>query len=298
VKDARDYVEMLEYFPVVVKADGLAAGKGVIICETKEEALAALDETMVEARFGDAGNRVVIEDFLRGQEASIHAVTDGDTLILFPTAQDHKRVGDGDKGPNTGGMGAYSPAPVVEGAMLDKIVKTILVPTLHALKREGIAYRGALFTGLMMTKGGPRVLEYNCRFGDPETQVILPRIKSDLGLVFAAVADGKLDTMDALDIDDRAAVGVVVASEGYPAHYQVGKTICGLDAAEALDGVEIYHAGTRDRGGQIVTSGGRVLCVTALGDGFRTARDQAYAAVGKIRFEGAYTRDDIASRVL
>jgi phosphoribosylamine--glycine ligase len=195
-------------------------------------------------------------------------------------------------------MGAYSPAPVVEGAALDKVIETILVPTLHALRREGIDFRGTLYAGLMMTKGGPRVLEYNVRFGDPETQVILPRMTGDLGLLLAAAADGKLSDHGPIDIDERAAVGVVMASKGYPGSYQAGKLISGLEEAGAMDDVEVYHAGTRLRTGDIVTAGGRVLCVTALGDSLAEARDQAYRGVSEIDFEGAYSRTDIANRAL
>lgn len=296
---AREYVEQLEYFPVVLKADGLAAGKGVLICEDRETALAGLEEIMISKRFGAAGERLVIEEFLRGEEASIHAITDGKTLVVLPTAQDHKRVGDGDTGPNTGGMGAYSPAPVAEGAALDKIIRTILVPTLHALRLEGIDFRGVLFCGLMMTKGGPRVLEYNVRFGDPETQVILPRIRNDMGLLLKAAADGKLDQFEAgLDLDPRAAVGVVMASAGYPGSYPVGRPVEGLDHAAGMQGVRVYHAGTSRKEERIVTAGGRVLCVTALADGHRAARDRAYEAVDAIRFEGGFHRSDIAHRVL
>ncbi len=294
--EAKEHVEQRDHLPIVVKADGLAAGKGVTICESVEDAVAALEDAMVNKRFGDAGDKVVIEDFLRGEEASVHAITDGETLVVLPTAQDHKRVGEGDTGPNTGGMGAYSPAPVAEGAMLDKIIKTILVPTLHGLKREGVEYRGTLFAGLMITRGGPRVLEYNARFGDPETQVVLPRIKSDLGALLMAAADGKLRDVADVEIDERSAVGVVVASAGYPGGYQAGKEIRGLDAADAMDDVIVYHAGTREKDGVVTTAGGRVLCVTALGDSFDGARDRAYAAVDKIDFEGAFHRRDIGAR--
>lgn len=296
--EAEAYLDTYDYFPVVVKADGLAAGKGVLICETKEEALTGLAEIMGEKRFGDAGERVVIEEFLRGEEASVHAVTDGETLVVLPTAQDHKRVGDGDTGLNTGGMGAYSPAPIVEGAVLDKIVKTILVPTLHGLRSEGIDYRGALFAGLMMTKGGPRVLEYNVRFGDPETQVILPRVRGDFAQLLLAAAEKRLKDYVYEGEDPRSCVGIVMASGGYPAKYQAGKPIEGLEAAGAMEDVEVCHAGTSDRSGKMVTAGGRVLCVTALGDDLASARSKAYAATKAISFEGAYYRSDIGNRGL
>ena len=296
--EAREFIEQSDVFPVVVKADGLAAGKGVSICETKEAALDAVEEAMGARRFGDAGAKVVVEEFLRGEEASVHAITDGNTLLVLPSSQDHKRVGEGDSGPNTGGMGAYSPAPVVEGDMMDRIVRTVLVPTLHGMKREGTPFRGVLYAGLMITKGGPRVLEYNVRFGDPETQVLLPRMRSDLFDILYAAADGDLSGIDDLDLEERPCVGVVVASEGYPGAYQGGKEIAGLDAVEALDDVVVYHAGTRLSGDRVVTAGGRVLCVSALGDDIQAARDRAYEGVDAIGFDGAYARRDIGWRVL
>jgi phosphoribosylamine--glycine ligase len=296
--EATEYVEQHEVYPVVVKADGLAAGKGVSICTSRHAALAALDEAMGARRFGDAGAMVVMEEFLRGEEASVHAITDGETLLVLPSSQDHKRVGDGDSGPNTGGMGAYSPAPVVEGEMMDRIVRTVLVPTLHGMKREGAPFCGVLYAGLMITKGGPRVLEYNVRFGDPETQVLLPRMKSDLFEILFAAAEGDLSGFEGLDLDERPCVGVVVASEGYPGAYQGGKEVTGLDAADALEDVAVYHAGTRLSGDRIVTAGGRVLCVSALGSDLQAARDRAYEGVDAIRFDGAYARRDIGWRVL
>ena len=297
-KDAREFLEAREVYPVVIKADGLAGGKGVLICEDKDEAVKAIEDVMVEQRFGEAGNQVLVEEFLRGEEASIHAVTDGKTLVVLPTSQDHKRIGDGDKGLNTGGMGAYSPAPVVTPALLERIERQILIPTLHALRLEGIDYRGTLYAGLMLTKGGPRLLEYNVRFGDPETQVILPRIKSDFALLLKAAADQTLADIDGIEFDDRTAVGVVMAAEGYPERYQTGKAISGLDQAGRLDDVQVYHAGTSDRSGQTITAGGRVLCVTALGDDVRAARDRSYEAVEQISWDGAYYRKDIAHRAL
>lgn len=298
VAQARDHLESREQYPVVLKADGIAAGKGVLICNARQDALAALDAIMVDRQFGDAGARLVIEDFLRGDEASIHAVTDGKTLVVLPTAQDHKRIGEGDTGLNTGGMGAYSPAPIAEGAMLDRIVQQILVPTIHGLRLEGIDFRGVLFAGLMITKGGPRVIEYNVRFGDPEAQVILPRIRSDFAGLLHAAAEGRLAEYEGLEVDDRAAVGVVMASAGYPESYQPGKVITGLDQASALDDTTVYHAGTLDRAGETLTAGGRVLCVSALGSDLREARDRAYAGVGRIAWDGAYHRGDIGHRAL
>lgn len=297
---AKAHLEELEYYPVVLKADGLAAGKGVVICEDREQALAALEEMMIEKRFGEAAATVVIEEFLRGEEASVHVITDGQTMLMLPTAQDHKAVFDGDKGPNTGGMGAYSPAPVVEGDMLAKIERDILVPILDALRQEGIEYRGAIFAGLMITKGGPRVVEFNARFGDPESEVMFPRLKGDLFEILYTAATGTLaDLETGPEVDPRPCVGVVMASDGYPGSYQAGKPMYGLEDASALPGVTVFHAGTRLReDGGLSTAGGRVLCVSALGNDFRAARDLAYEACGVIRFEGAYKRSDIAHRAL
>ena len=295
---ARDHLEQRDRYPVVVKADGLAGGKGVVICPDRGAALAALDAMMLDRRFGEAGDRVVLEDYLRGEEASIHVVTDGQTLYLLPTAQDHKAVGEGDTGPNTGGMGAYSPAPVAEGSMLDRIVSTILVPTLHGLSTDEIGFRGCLFVGLMLTKGGPRVLEFNVRFGDPETEVILPRLRSDLAQVLLAAATGTLAEVPDPDVDPRASVGVVMASAGYPASFQAGKVIEGLEDGARVEGARVYHAGTRRPARHVVTAGGRVLCVSALGEGMEAARARAYEAVERIRFDGAYFRRDIGDRAL
>jgi len=297
-EEAQHHVTHAEAYPLVIKADGLAAGKGVAICETTAEAVAAVDACMLAKRFGDAGATIVIEEFLRGEEASVHVVTDGETLVVLPTAQDHKRIGDGDTGKNTGGMGAYSPAPVAEGPVLDKVIRTILIPTIDALKREGITFRGVLFAGLMFTKGGARVLEFNVRFGDPESEVILPRLKTDLLSLFELAAAGRLKDLSGPDVDERAAVGVVVASAGYPDAYQAGKRITGLAEAAALEDVEVFHAGTRRKDDDLLTAGGRVLCVTALGAGHAAARERAYAAVDRIAFEGAYCRRDIANRAL
>ncbi len=297
---AKAHLTEQEWWPVVLKADGLAAGKGVAICQNRAEALVALDEMMVEKRFGDAGERIVIEEFLRGEEASVHIVTDGTTMMVLPTAQDHKAIHDGDKGPNTGGMGAYSPAPIVEGPMLEKVIRTILVPLLNGLRVEGIEYRGSIFAGLMITKGGPRVVEFNARFGDPETEVMLPRIQSDLYEILHTAATGKLaDLAEGPAVDPRPCVAVVMASAGYPGSYPRGLPIYGLEEAGQLPGVTVYHAGTRRRkDGGLSTAGGRVLCVTALGDSFAAARTRAYEATAQIRFEGAYKRGDIANRAL
>jgi len=297
---AKAHIEELEYWPVVLKADGIAAGKGVVICHSREEALDALHEMMIEERFGAAGAKIVIEEFLRGEEASIHIITDGQTMLMLPTAQDHKAIHDGDQGPNTGGMGAYSPAPVVEGEMLAKIERDILVPILDALRHEGIEYRGAIFAGLMITKGGPRVVEFNARFGDPESEVMFPRLRGDLYEILHTAATGRLsDLEEGPEVDPRPCVGVVMASGGYPGSYQAGKPMYGMEEAEQLEGVTVFHAGTRRRDdGGLSTSGGRVLCVSALGEGFQEARDRAYDATSLIRFEGAYKRGDIAQRAL
>ena len=296
--EAKGYCTALESYPAVVKADGLAAGKGVTVCFSRAEAHKAITEAMEQRRFGEAGGTVIIEEFLRGEEVSVHALTDGDTLLILPSAQDHKRIRDGDEGPNTGGMGAYSPAPILTEKTLDAVVRTILVPILHALKRENIEYRGVLYAGLMLTRSGPKVIEWNCRFGDPETQVILPRLRGDLGVLLRAAADGTLDEIEAVDVDPRPVVGVVMASEGYPDAYKQGKPIVGLDAAARMPDVTVLHAGTRKKDGEWQTGGGRVLTVTAAGKDFVDARERVYRAVGEIRFEGEQHRTDIAKRAL
>ncbi|RLB46289.1 MAG: phosphoribosylamine--glycine ligase, partial [Deltaproteobacteria bacterium] len=274
--EAHAHLQQLEFFPIVLKADGLAAGKGVVICTGREEALAALKDMMQDKSFGDAGATVVIEEFLRGQEASVHAITDGRTLMVLPTAQDHKAIGEGDTGPNTGGMGAYSPAPVVEGRMLDRIVRDVLVPVLDGLRKEGIEYRGVIYAGLMITKGGPRVIEFNARFGDPEAEVMFPRLKNDLFEILYTAADGKLSDELVPEFDERPCMGVIMASGGYPGPYTTGKPISGLETADALEDVAVFHAGTRKRSdGGTSTAGGRVLCVSALGKDLQEARDRA-----------------------
>jgi phosphoribosylamine--glycine ligase len=302
IDDARAYCTETETYPLVVKADGLAGGKGVSVCYSRDEAFRALAEAMEQKKFGDAGATVVIEEFLRGEEVSVHAITDGDTLLVLPSAQDHKRLNDDDGGPNTGGMGAYSPAPVLTDRLLDAVVRTVLVPILHALKREGVGFRGVLYAGLMVTRSGPKVLEWNVRFGDPETQVLLPRIRTDLAAVFAAAADGTLDELEdvanGLDEDPRPVVGVVMASEGYPEAYKTGKEIRGLAEAAAVDGVVVYHSGTRSKDGGVLTAGGRVLTVTAIGDDVADARAKAYRGVAAISWDGEHHRTDIAVRAL
>jgi len=283
--------------PLVVKAEGLAAGKGVIICDTEGEATDAVQRIMGEKAFGDAGARVVIEEKLVGEEASILALTDGQTIAPLASSQDHKAIGDGDTGPNTGGMGAYSPAPVVTDEVMEKVVAEVLVPTVHAMKKEGCPFKGVLYAGLMIDAGVPKVLEFNVRFGDPETQPILSRLEGDLIDVLVAVCDGTLADCE-LQWDERAAVCVVMASGGYPGSYEKGKEITGIESAEAAGDVVVFHAGTALKDGKVVTSGGRVLGVTALGDGIAGAIDTAYAATRKIAFEGASFRSDIGAKAL
>ena len=290
--DAFRYCERLK-FPVVIKADGLALGKGVIIAPDAAAARSTIDAMMSEGRFGDAGRRIVIEEFLRGSECSVHALVDGKNYRLLESARDHKRVFDGDLGPNTGGMGAFSPANNWSAELEDQFDKKIMRPLLRGLHKEGITFRGLLYPGLMISGAGARVLEFNCRFGDPETQVILPRMKSDLLPLLEATIDGKIDNC-AIEWDERAAVTVVLASGGYPDKYETGKAISGLDEAEKLDDVHIFHAGTQRTNGGIVTSGGRVLAVTALGWTIEAARARVYGAVSRIHFENCHYRRDIA----
>lgn len=283
--------------PIVIKADGLAAGKGVTVCETLPQAEAALEEAMGKKVFGDAGSKMVVEECLVGEEASILAFVDGDSVVPMVSAQDHKRVFEGDQGPNTGGMGAYSPAPVVTEGMSKTILETILKPTVAGLKKRGITYRGVLYAGLMITKDGPKVIEYNCRFGDPETQVVLPRLKTDLVNICMAVAQGKLSHLK-IEWDDRPAACVVLASQGYPGSYPKGKAVEGLETAAKIPDAYVFHAGTAREGGKTVTSGGRVLCVTGLGSTIKEALATAYKGVEAIRFEGAHYRKDIGWRAL
>jgi phosphoribosylamine--glycine ligase len=283
--------------PVVIKADGLAAGKGVTVCMKLEEALQAVDAAMNQKVFGAAGSKVVVEDFLDGEEASLLAFVDGETIVPMVSAQDHKRVNDGDQGPNTGGMGAYSPAPVLTPELNRQVLEKILKPTLAGLKKRGIVYKGVLYAGLMITKDGPQVIEYNCRFGDPETQVILPRLKSDFLDICLAVANGMLSSVP-VEWDERCSAGVVMAAPGYPGHYPKGAVITGLEDVVTLPDVFVYHAGTTSKGNTTVTSGGRVLCVTGLGVDIRRAIGNAYQAVEMIHFEGVHYRKDIGWRAL
>ncbi len=283
--------------PVVVKADGLAAGKGVIIAETHDEAVAAVDDIMTQRQFGDAGATVVIEEFLVGEEASILALTDGERFAPLVVSQDHKRALEGVLAHTGGGGGPYPPAPVVDAAMTEGIIRDVLRPTVETLRAMGIDYRGVLYAGLMLTGDGPKVLEFNCRFGDPETQVVLPLLDGDLAEIMLAVARGELDP-SSVRASGRTAACVVMASGGYPGSYAKGKPIDGLGAAGALDGVTVFHAGTALSGESVVTSGGRVLGVTATADELPAALDRAYEAVELITFEGAQYRRDIGHRAL
>jgi len=295
---ALKYLQDREDMPIVVKADGLAAGKGVIVCDNRAQAVDAVIRIARQKQFGAAGDRLVIEERLDGEEASVLAITDGRTLVTLQPAQDHKPAGDGDTGPNTGGMGAYCPAPLVDDDKLHWIEEHILVPTVHAMKRARRPFRGVLYAGLMMTNQGPKILEYNVRFGDPECQPLLMRLATDLVDVLEATIDGRLDQIAPLEWDPRPAVCVVMASEGYPGPYQKGHPIRGLDDAAKLPDVKVFHAGTAVADGQVVTAGGRVLGVTALGDSIAKAKLQAYTAVKCIRWDGAWCRKDISDKAL
>jgi len=292
------YLQEREDSPIVVKADGLAAGKGVIVCSNREEAIEAVNSIARDMAFGDAGNRLVIEERLDGQEASVLAITDGKTIVTMQPAQDHKPAFDGDKGPNTGGMGAYCPATLVDANMLDWIAEHVLVPTVDAMKRSQRPFKGILYAGLMITNQGPKVLEYNVRFGDPECQPLLMRLKTDLVDVLEATIDGTLGQISPLQWDPRPAICVVMASEGYPGSYKKGHVIRGLDEANKVPNVKVFHAGTKLDNGEIVTSGGRVLNVTATGDNISKAKLQAYTAIKCIRWDGAWCRKDIADKAL
>ncbi|MEM0961601.1 MAG: phosphoribosylamine--glycine ligase [Bacteroidota bacterium] len=294
IADAREYIATHD-LPVVLKADGLAAGKGVVVAETHEQAQSALSDMLEADAFGSAGATVVVESFLRGEEASVFVLTDGDTHVLLPAAQDHKRIGEGDTGPNTGGMGAYAPAPVVTEAVRQRVDAEIVRPMLDGMRAEGMPYRGILYVGLMIDEGAPSVVEFNCRFGDPEAQVLLPLLASDPLDLFEAVASGRLSEVE-VQVAEAAAACVVLASEGYPAAYGKGKTIHGLEAAEAH--AEVYHAGTARRDEAVVTSGGRVLGITGRGATLAEALDAAYAGVDAIQFEGKTLRRDIGQKGL
>jgi len=281
--------------PVVVKADGLAAGKGVIIAHSTDEAKAAVRDMLAGNAFGEAGHQVVVEEFLVGEEASFIVMVDGEHVLPLATSQDHKARDDGDQGPNTGGMGAYSPAPIVDAVLHEQIMSEVIWPTVRGMQEDGQPYTGFLYAGIMVTDTGPKVLEFNCRFGDPETQPIMMRLSSDLVALIEAALAGQLHEED-VQWDPRAALGVVLAAPGYPDAYPKGMPIEGLDAAVA--GQKVFHAGTREAGGQVVTSGGRVLCAVALGDTIAEAQRSAYELVDQISFEGAFCRRDIGYRAL
>jgi phosphoribosylamine--glycine ligase len=283
--------------PIVVKADGRAAGKGVIVAETEEEAISALDAIMVKRAFGEAGERVVIEECLVGEEASFIAFSDGEHVLPLASSQDHKPIYDDDKGPNTGGMGAYSPAPVVTPPLHDRIMEQIMIPTIKALAAEGYPYRGVLYAGLMIKDNEPKVLEFNCRLGDPETQPIVMRMKGDLVPVLEACIEGGLADVE-IGWDPRTAVCVVMASEGYPGSYEKGKRIKGLDVVEKAEGVYCFHAGTKVENDHYLTAGGRVLGVTGLGKGIKEAMENTYRAVAEITWDGAHYRTDIGKKAL
>lgn len=294
--DAKKYLETSEY-PIVLKADGLALGKGVLICNTKEEALAGVDELMLDKKFGDAGNTIVIEEFMTGREVSVLSFVDGNTIKIMSSAQDHKRAKDGDEGLNTGGMGNFSPSPFYTEEVDDFCKKHIYQATVDAMKAEGREFKGVIFFGLMLTPKGPKVLEYNARFGDPEAQVVLPRLKNDIIDVFNACIDGTLDKID-LQFEDKACVCVILASDGYPLAYEKGKIITGLDNFKGKDGYYCFHAGTKfDDNGNIVTNGGRVLGITAKGDTLKEARANAYVATEWVDFENKYMRHDIGKAI-
>ena len=295
-EEAIQFIEDREIQQMVVKADGLAAGKGVFVCKSKQEARKAVREILDDNTFGEAGGRIVIEEMLEGVEASILALVDGKTILPLEPSQDHKPAFDGDEGPNTGGMGAYSPTPVVDAEAMDVIIEKVLVPTVHCMRKAGKPFRGVLYAGLMMTVQGPKVLEFNVRFGDPEAQPVLMRLKTDLVDLLMAAADGNLRDAPELEWDPRPAVCVVMASEGYPGSYKKGHTIRGLDAAAEMPEVKVFHAGTTRVGEEIVTDGGRVLGVTALGKNIGDAKLRAYQAVKPIRWDGAWCRKDISDK--
>ncbi len=296
IAPALTYIDTLGT-PLVVKADGLAAGKGVIIANSRDEAVAAVNAMLSDQTFGDAGKKIVIEQFLKGEEASFIVMVDGSNILPLATSQDHKARDDGDVGPNTGGMGAYSPAPFISPEAHARIMAEVIEPTVRGLAEEGTPYLGFLYAGLMIDKDGtPNVLEFNCRFGDPETQPIVMRLRSDFVTLCEAALDGRLDQVQA-EWDERAALGVVMAADGYPGSYRRGDVIRGLTGQDASD-CKIFHAGTQEKDGQIVTNGGRVLCVTALGATVREAQTRAYRSVKQIQWDGAYYRTDIGHRAI
>ena len=297
VKEAKHYAIEAE-MPAVIKADGLAAGKGVVICESSEQAVATLSQMMEAKIFGDAGSKVIIEKKLEGEELSILVLTDGKKILPLASARDHKRVYDHDRGPNTGGMGAFSPSMKIPESEIGGIIDIAVKPIVEGLSRDGMPYRGVLYAGIMMTKDGPFVLEYNCRFGDPETEVILPRLKSDLLPVMMQIAEGCLQT-ESLEWHPKSCITVVMASGGYPGSYEKGRVIQGLESVQGQQDVVVFHAGTAlNAQKQIVTAGGRVLAVTALGDTLKAAHDRAYQIVSKIHFDGVFCRRDIGHKAI
>ena len=293
---ASDFVKSSD-LPLVIKADGLAAGKGAVIVEDTSSALSTIRRMMVEKIFGEAGSRILVEDYLTGEEVTILAFTDGETISPMLSSQDHKKIFDGDRGPNTGGMGAYAPTTMVDDRMMRRIYDEILEPTIAGLAKEGRTFKGILYAGLMITDRGPKVMDFNCRFGDPETQVILPLLKSDLAEIFLSIVDGELSLQE-VDWNDKFAVCVVLASAGYPGKYEKDKEIRGLNRTKQIEDVLILHAGTKKRGGRIFTNGGRVLGVSATDKSMEKAIQKAYSAVNKIEFEGMQYRKDIGRRAI
>ncbi|HEV8114041.1 MAG TPA: phosphoribosylamine--glycine ligase [Planctomycetota bacterium] len=295
---AKSYLEGCTTWPQVVKADGLASGKGVFVCADARSACAAVDAIMENKSLGSAGAKIVVEEFLVGEEASVLAITDGETILILEPVVDHKQLGDGDTGPNTGGMGVYSPVPMLTRRLQRQIEQRVLVPAVHALRREEIDFRGVLYAGLMITESGPKVLEFNARFGDPEAQALVRRLKGDLLAILLATAKGELASIEAPDWDPRVCVGVVAAAEGYPANPRKGDPISGVESADEVEDAVVFHAGTaRQRDGDLVTAGGRVFCVTALGAALDEARARAYSAYDRIAFHGKQCRHDIGLRV-
>ena len=295
-KEAKDYIDKTDKSQVI-KADGLAAGKGVIVTKDKEEAREAVESIMVDKKFGKAGERIVIEERLYGEEVSILVFSDGENILPLASSQDHKQIYDGDKGPNTGGMGAYSPAPVITDDIFKEIIDKIMKPAIYGMQKEGHPYKGVLYAGLMLTDKGPKLLEFNVRFGDPESQAIFPRLKGDLVEAIEATIDGRLDEIK-LEWDERPCVCVVMASGGYPGSYEKGKEIFGLEKTKDLKNIVIFHAGTRKEDNRMFTNGGRVLGVTGLGNDIREAIDKTYSAINLISFDNMYYRKDIGKKAL
>ena len=294
---AKDYLENNATWPIVIKADGLAAGKGVFIVNGSDEACSVVDQVMEERQLGDAGVEIVVEEFLVGQEVSVQVITDGETIVLLEPVEDHKQVGEGDTGPNTGGMGVASPVSWLGKRLGHQVEQHVLIPILHALRVEGIPFQGLLYAGMMITEGGPKVLEFNVRFGDPETQAVVRRFKSDLVPYLLGAANGTLAELEAPQWEQRHCVGVVMCAEGYPGSYRKGDPILGIDRAEAQDdAVVVFQAGTKLDGPTLLTSGGRVLCVTGMGEGLDAARAAAYGGVERVRFDGSFHRTDIGKR--